>query len=195
MKVKVCGITDAKDAAMCEELGADALGFVHVEGRTRSLPLDQIADVCSTLGPMTTKVLVCSPMSKDEALRLFERAEADVLQLHSLEPMDVQCLKDEGVRLIRAVRPDRAEASRFVESVDALLFESGEPGTGRAYDYSRVPVSVCKRPIIAGGLNLNNMRSAIAMNPYALDVSSGVEDASGKKDPDLVAQFVARCKE
>lgn len=195
MKVKVCGIMSAKDAAMCEELGADALGFVHVKGRARSLSLDRIAEFCSTIGPMTTKVLVCCPTSRDEASRMFDRAGADVLQVHSLEPKEIQDLRDEGVKLIRAVEPDLAEASRFSGSVDALLFEAGVPGTGSAYDYSRVPVSICKRSIIAGGLTLSNMHKAIAVNPYALDVSSGVESAAGQKDHDLVAEFIARCRE
>lgn len=194
MKVKVCGITSAEDAAMCEELGADALGFVHVSGRVRDLPIGRIADICSTLGPMTTKVLVCNPQSREEAVDMFLRSGTDVLQIHSLGPKETLTLRDEGICVIRAVKPTQREASMFAGCADALLFEAGAPGTGSAYDYSQVPVHACRRSIIAGGLTFDNVHKAIAMNPYALDVSSGVERLPGRKDPELVAAFIERCR-
>jgi len=195
MKVKVCGITNLDDAVMCEESGADALGFVHVRGRSRSLELDKVAEVCSVLGPMTSKVLVCSPRSSEEAAEMFRKSDADILQLHSLEPDEMQQLRDDGIRLIRAVSPVRHEALRFSEIVHAILFESGVPGTGTVYDYSEVPIDVCRRAIIAGGLTISNVHKALAKNPYALDVSSGVEKSPGRKDPALVSEFIRRCKQ
>jgi phosphoribosylanthranilate isomerase len=195
MKVKVCGITSLDDAVMCEESGADALGFVHVRGRSRSLELDRVAEACSVLGPMTSKVLVCSPRSSEEAAEMFRKSDADILQLHSLEPDETQRLRDDGIRLIRAVSPVRHEALRFSEIVHAILFESGIPGTGTVYDYSEVPIDVCRRVIIAGGLTISNVDKALAKNPYALDVSSGVERSPGRKDPALVSEFIRRCKQ
>lgn len=194
MKVKVCGLTTLDDAAMCEDSGADAVGFVHVNGRIRSLQLDKIAEICASLGPMTSRVLVCSPRDGEEASDMFRRSDADILQLHSLEPQDLRSLRDEGIRLIRAVSPIRSEALRFSDVADALLFESGTPGTGTSYDYSEVPVDVSRRVIIAGGLTVENMHRALARNPYALDVSSGVEMTPGRKDPALVAEFIRRCR-
>ena len=194
MRVKICGITNGDDAGMCEDEGADALGFVHVEGRSRSLPLRDIRDICSTLGPMTTTVLVCSPSSVFEAADLFDQSGVHVLQLHSLEPDQVSSLYDQDISVIRAVRPDRLEAMRYANQVHALLFEHGKPGTGTPYDYSRVPLDCHPRSIIAGGLTLENLDTAISMRPYALDVSSGVELTEGRKDPELVSKFVGRCK-
>jgi phosphoribosylanthranilate isomerase len=194
VKVKICGITSLEDAAMCEELGADALGFVHVDGRSRTLPLGTIREICGSVGPMTTKVLVCSPRSCSDAERMFDASGADILQLHSLEPDDLDVLRHEGMSVIRAVAPDRSEAVRFAPHTDALLFEGGTPGTGAAYDYSTVPVSSCRRCIIAGGLTVANMDRALEMRPYALDVSSGVERLPGRKDRELVSGFIRRCK-
>jgi len=194
MKVKICGLTTLDDAALCEESGADAVGFVHVSGRIRSLQLDKVAEICASLGPMISRVLVCSPKDVEEASNMFHRSGADILQLHSLEPEDMRSLRDEGMRLIRAVSPIRSEALRFSEAADALLFESGVPGTGTSYDYSAVPVDVCKRVIIAGGLTVENVHEALARNPYGLDVSSGVERSPGRKDPELVAEFIRRCR-
>lgn len=194
MKVKICGITSLEDAAMCEDLGADALGFVHVDGRGRSRPLDEISEVCGSLGPMTTKVLVCMPDDVSDAERMFTSSGADVLQLHSLGPEDSDALRSRGISVIRAVPPDRSEATRYADHVDALLFESAAPGTGSSYDYSAVPLDSCRRCIIAGGLNIANMDAVLRMRPYALDVSSGVERISGRKDPELVSEFIKRCK-
>ena len=194
MRVKICGITNAEDAGMCEDAGADALGFVHVKGRSRSIQLSDIKEICGSLGPMATSVLVCSPSTVFEAADMFDQSGVDVLQLHSLEPNQTSRLRDQGIRVIRAVRPNRREAMRYSSHVHALLFEHGRPGSGASYDYSRVPVDCHPRSIIAGGLNVNNLDCAISMRPYALDVSSGVERSKGKKDPELVSEFIRRCK-
>jgi len=195
VKVKICGITGIGDAAMCEEEGADALGFVHFEGRSRSLSLPEIEEIIESVGPMTTKVLVCDPKSAEEASELSRLSGADVLQVYSLQPLELQKLRDEGGRVIRAVEPDRGIAMRFAECADALLFETGRPGSGTSYDYSKVPVDCCNKAIIAGGLRTDNLDSAKAKRPYALDVSTGVERSPGKKDRGLVAEFIRRCRE
>jgi len=194
MKVKICGVTNQADAFLCEEAGADAIGFVHFPGRSRSVPLEMIADMCSHLGPMTTKVLVCAPKDEEETLRMCDKAATDVVQLYSLDPSQVQSVRDSGIGVIRAVKPTRAQALRFREVADALLFEQWPGGTGRQYDYSAIPLKTCPRAIIAGGLNLDNVRQVRSLGPYGLDVSSGVERSVGRKDPWLVHEFVRRCK-
>ena len=195
MKVKICGVTNLEDAVISERLGADALGFVHVPGRSRSMDLVKVGEICSSLGPMTTRLLVCEPVNLDEAIRMCDSSGTDGLQLYSLDPTDTERLMDSGYRIIRAVGISREEALRFANSSDAVLFEGGKPGTGSEYDYSVLPVSSVPKAVIAGGLNLGNVDKAIAMVPYALDVSSGVESTPGKKDPDLIAEFIRRCKD
>ncbi len=195
VKVKICGITNPTDAAMCEDLGADALGFVHVSGRTRSVPIERISGICSTIGPMTAKVMVCAPSDVDHALDLAGRSGVDALQLYSLSPAQLDEIRAVGVGVMRVIKPDRSLALEYAGSADALVFESGVPGTGSSYDYSSVPIDSCPRPIIAGGLTLDNIASVKALRPYAVDVSSGVERSPGKKDPQLVSEFVRRCRE
>lgn len=195
MKVKICGITNFDDAAMCEEAGADALGFIHFLGRRRSLPLSEIAEIIGSLGKNTLKVLVCDPRNSMEASELTRITGADMLQLYSLSPEAIQEFRDLGGKVIRAVKPSRAEAGLFAGCADALLFEMGTPGTGMSYDYSLVPTDCHPRTIIAGGLKVENLDRAKIMRPYALDVSSGVECEPGKKDPLLVSEFIRRCKE
>lgn len=195
MKVKICGITSIEDAAMCEDLGADALGFVHFPGRSRSRSLSQIAEMCPSVGPMTSSLLICAPSSLTRALSMLDQSGADGLQLYTLEPEDMLQLRETGATVLRVVRPDRLEAAKFAPASDAIVFEDGRPGSGSAYDYSKIPVDSCPRAIIAGGLNVDNLHSAKLMRPYGLDVSSGVERVPGKKDRSLVEEFIRRSKE
>lgn len=192
--MKICGITNASDAQMCEDAGADALGFVHFPGRRRNVSLEDIASISSTVGPMIAKVLVCSPRDAPEALEFAKRSSASVVQVYSLDRDAMNEIRAQGIKVIRAVRPVRSDALRYADAADALLFEEGVPGTGTTHDYSRIPVGCCSRAIIAGGLRIENVDEAKRLNPYALDVSSGVEAPSGKKDPELVSEFIRRCR-
>ena len=113
MKVKICGITSLYDAALCEEAGADAVGFVHYPGRRRSLSLDEISRMATSLGPMTTKVIVCAPETSQEAVDFSERSDVDVLQTYSLDPESLDKVRESGLKVIRAVSTGRAEAEAF----------------------------------------------------------------------------------
>lgn len=195
MKVKICGVMSLSDAAMCEGMGADAVGFVHFPGRARSIPIERISEICSTIGPMTAKVMVCAPTDEDHAIELAGKSGVDALQLYTMNPAQLDRIRETGVKVMRVIKPDRALALEFADSTDALVFENGEPGTGSSYDYSIVPIDSCPRAIIAGGLSLANLASVKALHPYAVDVSSGVERSSGKKDPQLVSEFIRMCRE
>jgi len=194
VKVKICGLISEGDTHLCEEMGADALGFIHFPGRGRSMPLEEIWEICQTLGPMVTRVLICNPKGPNQALDMLERSGADVLQTYSLNPLFITRIREVGVRVIRAVRPDVEEARRFADVADALVFEVGIPGTGTSYEYSSIPMGICKRSIVAGGLNPMNLEEVKKLEPYGVDVSSGVESSPGKKDPELVREFIRRCR-
>lgn len=194
MRVKVCGITSEADAEMCEALGANMLGFVHFPGKLRSLPIEKISDICTDLGRDVTKVLVCNPPDARTAKRLFEMSHADVIQLCSLGPEETMSLRKDGINVMRMVKPVKAEAVKFATAVDCLVYESGEPGSGSTYDYSRIPLGTCPRELIAGGLTPENVHKAVSLRPYGVDVSSGVESYPGKKDSVKVASFIARCR-
>ena len=194
MKIKICGITNTEDATMCEELGADAIGCVHVHGRGRSLGLMAISDIFASLSPFTTRVLVCAPASVEDAVTLMDMSDADVLQTYSLSVEELLELRSNGIRTIRAVDPFSLEAEAYEGCADALLFECGVPGTGTAYDHSSVPMDGHRRVIIAGGLDPSNVSQVARLQPYAVDVSSGVERVKGRKDPSLVEGFIRRCR-
>jgi len=195
MKVKICGIRTEEDAHLCEELGADALGFVHFPGRMRSLSLNRIREMCETLGPIITRVLICNPEGPRQALDMLERSGTDVLQTYSLSPLFISRVKEGGGRIIRAIGPNLNDARRFAPVADALVFEAGVPGTGTKYDYSKIPIESCNRAIVAGGIDPTNLEEVKALGPYGIDVSSGVESIPGEKDPVLVREFIRRCRQ
>jgi phosphoribosylanthranilate isomerase len=193
MKVKICGITNQEDAQMCERLGADALGLVHFPGRSRSMSLDSISAIMSTIGPFTKKVLVGDPRSADEASSMIDKTGADLLQAYNLSVNQIEELDEIDVKVLRVVHPIRSEAMEFARCAKGLVFEKGEPGTGAGYDYGAIPLDVCAVIIIAGGLDLTNLDRVIGLSPYGVDVSSGVESIPGRKDPSLVEEFIRRC--
>jgi len=194
MKVKICGVTNLEDAAMCEELGADALGFVYVPGGTRSRELSETKRICTSLGPTTLKVLVCCPKNVDSALSMLSKSGADALQLYTLGAYEMDQLRSQGAKVFRVIHTSSPLASIFAESADALVFEDGRPGTGTTYDYSAVPTTLRGRSFIAGGLSPENVHIAKALNPYGVDVSSGVETNLGTKDRGKVEEFIRRCR-
>ena len=125
---------------------------------------------------------------------MADSADVDAVQVYSLDPESLDRVRAGGVKVIRAVSLNRHEASSFSDHADALLFEHSTPGTGTSYDYTKVPVECSRRTIIAGGLTVENMGKAMAVKPYALDVSTGVESTKGRKDLGLVREFIRRCR-
>lgn len=200
-RTKVCGLTRGTDvrAAVCA--GADALGFiVDVPVDTpREVPREKARSLIAAVPPFVTTVAVTMPEEPEGALAVARDTDASAIQLHTLGPEDCAALRDafDGP-VIRAVDHDEAEA--FAGSVDALLVdstdESGAGGTGETHDWDRTRELVEELPvpvILAGGLTTENVAAAVeTVDPYAVDVASGVEHAGGQKDHDAVRAFVRR---
>lgn len=202
-RVKVCGITNGTDRDVAVEAGADALGFVvDVTVETeRELSPDRTAELIDGIPPFVTATLVTMPGSADRALELLDRTGADAVQLHDDLPVGaVRTVRESsGVPVIKAIGADLEAAERYAPVADALLVDSrtdaGAGGTGRRSDWVRAAAvrEAVKHPLVlAGGLTPGNVAAAIeAVGPYAVDVSTGVECAEGRKDPDAIRAFVA----
>lgn len=219
IRVKICGITHADDAALCVEAGADALGFVveYPKPTPWTLTRQQAAELMRPVAPFVTRVAV---VGGDAAaiLSIAEACAPDALQLHGDESEAVvaelaRALAGSSVRLVKALRVDAAraepasywvdQAHRFVDAgAHALLVDSvtaARPaGTGQAVDRSlaRAVVAAAGVPcVLAGGLGPDNVGGAVAeVAPYAVDVISAVEDADHRKVPQRVAAFVAAAR-
>jgi phosphoribosylanthranilate isomerase len=202
-RVKVCGITTEPDRDAAVEAGADALGFVvDVPVETdRELAPARAAELIDGVPPFVTAVLVTMPDAAERALELLDATGADAVQLHNDLPVDeVAAVRGaSSVPVVKAIDADPAAAERYAPVANALLVDSrtnaGAGGTGRQSDWDRaatVREAVDRPLVLAGGLTPENVSDAIdAVGPYAVDVSSGVERAEGRKDHDAVRAFVA----
>lgn len=200
VKVKICGITNLKDAQMAANLGADALGFVFAESPRRANPKD-VQTIVARLGPFVTTVGVFVNQKADRILEIAALCRLDAIQLHGEESPDV-CRRLSPYKLIKTFRMDEIFSTREPKkyTVDAYLFETADQihgGTGRTWQWEKLPVKKISRPfIVSGGLTHSNVKHAIRiLNPYAVDVSSGVESSKpGHKDPSLMERFIANAK-
>ena len=190
-RVKVCGLTDAVDAAAAAEAGAAFAGLVMVPGTPRAVTVE--AAFAAVEGLAIPRVGV---FRNEKPMAVAQAAQA--LGLHA-----VQLHGDEDalyIRGLRALLPEETQvwaatsvgegAPEPRSGADRTVYDSGAGGTGQAFDWARL----AERPelgeaILAGGLDPGNARAAAAVGAWALDVSSGVEAAPGRKDPAKLAAF------
>jgi len=201
-RVKICGLTNAADRDVAIRAGADAVGFIaDVPVDTpRELSSETASELVAGVPPLVTSVLVTMPASVDEAVSVQERVGADVVQLHgSLGPEEVEVVRDcVDAPLLAGVDVGEEDIEQYASAADALLVDStddeGAGGTGETHDWEQtrrhrrnldVPV------VLAGGLTPENVRDAVeTVEPFAVDVASGVEGDGGQKDHDAVRGFV-----
>ncbi|WP_439027119.1 phosphoribosylanthranilate isomerase [Haloarchaeobius sp. DT45] len=207
-RVKVCGLTREEDVDAAVDAGADALGFVvDVPVDTpREITVKRAAELVARVPPFVTTVLVTMPTRPDEAIELVHEVEPDVLQVHSdLAPGDVAYLRSSVdvpiLKHVDAATP--AVARRYADVADAVLVDSvdedGAGGTGRTHDWERtrdVLADIDVPVVLAGGLTPENVAEAVAtVEPFAVDVASGVEASGGVKDHDAMRRFVVAATE
>ena len=200
VRVKICGITRRDDALHAAACGADALGFVFYPPSPRCVAPEQAREIIAALPPFVTRVGLFVNEASARIAAVVAACGLDAVQLHGDEP-PADCL---GLpcRVIKGVRPatpaDLAPLATY--PVAALLFDAAVPGqfggTGQRADWTLAREAAARhRLILAGGLTAENVAAAIAaVRPYGVDVSSRVESAPGKKDPDLVARFIHNAK-
>jgi phosphoribosylanthranilate isomerase len=201
-RVKVCGITASGDRDDAIDAGADALGFlVDVPVDTdRELTPEEAAALIDGVPPFVTSVLVTMPAGPDRALELVEGTGAGAIQLHNDLSVDAVDAVSEAATatVIKAIHADPTAAERYAPVADALLVDSrtetGAGGTGRRGDWDRAAAvrnAVDCPVVLAGGLDPANVADGIAaVEPFAVDVSSGVERSEGRKDSEAVRAFI-----
>ncbi|MBF0190437.1 MAG: phosphoribosylanthranilate isomerase [Magnetococcales bacterium] len=200
-RVKICGITRIADALAAVAAGADALGFVFYPGSKRYIAPEGVARIVERLPPFVTITGLFVNAPAEEIRATAARCRLDVIQLHGDESPEA-CLGLPG-RVIKAVRVGEAEDLTGLERfpVQGLLLDAKVAdhygGSGRVFDWSLIAGYRAPLPLIlAGGLNPENVFQAVRqVNPYAVDVSSGVESAPGIKDHDKMAQFIRQVQQ
>lgn len=210
-KVKVCGIKSLKDALFCVASGADALGFLvgyrHKAGD--EISVSTYRDIIEKLPPFTSKVLVTHLTDSIDIIPLIGEMLVDTVQLHDdLHTMHIKAIRVAlpHIKIIKCVHARGSaaldKALQYAPLVDAILVDSMTTdqisNTGQAHDWktSAVIGNTIKIPLIlAGDLGPFNIRGAIqTVNPFAVDVNSGVESVHGEKNYGKVNAFIAEVK-
>jgi phosphoribosylanthranilate isomerase len=197
-RVKICGITSVEDGVLAAELGASAIGLVFWPGSPRCVEVKQARAIVAALPPFVSAVGVFVDQV-DEAVDVAREAGLTAVQFHGDEAPGRY--RTFPLRVIKAVIIRDASAREEAAAVPAgatVLLDAHDRvkrgGTGRVVDWSIAAMIARERPVIlSGGLNAENAADAVrTVAPHAIDVSSGVELAAGRKDPaKLRALFAA----
>lgn len=196
-RIKICGITRPEDAITAANAGADAIGLVFYPKSPRAVTIEQAQSICAVLPPFVTVVALFVDAEHFEIEDVLAALSVDLLQFHGSET-PAQC-NAYATPYIKAIRmrddADLSDAVRQYSSARGLLVDTFNPdeagGTGEIFDWDRVPDGLDTPIILAGGLEPSNVGAAIAqLSPYAVDVSSGVEQSKGIKDADKIRAFM-----
>ncbi|MBC8097035.1 MAG: phosphoribosylanthranilate isomerase [Akkermansiaceae bacterium] len=201
VKVKICGITNLADALAATEAGADMLGFMFYDQSPRHITIEDAAKITTRLPPHLLRVGVFVNPAEELVLRAIAECGLNLLQFHGEETPEF-CTQF-GLMSMKAFRIRDAESLRALPgyNTDAWLLDAysakGLGGTGEKFNWDLAVEAreSGKLVFLAGGLTPENVAEAVRqVQPFAVDVSSGVESAPGKKDHAKVQAFVRAAK-
>ncbi len=201
-KVKICGITNLEDALLSAKFGADALGFNFYRESLRYISADAARKIIDDLPKGVLKVGVFVNEDLEKIVQTAITANLDAIQLHGEEtPEFASKLKSKtGLEIIKAFRvgKDFKTEDFFEYEVDAILLDAYSPkghgGTGETFDWeiAKKVKELFPKLYLAGGLDANNVADAInSVEPFAVDVCSGVEKAKGVKSRSKLKVFIS----
>jgi|SaaInlStandDraft_6_1057023.scaffolds.fasta_scaffold23797_2 phosphoribosylanthranilate isomerase len=199
MKIKICGITSLEDALDAISLGVNAIGFIFYKHSSRYISPEKAEEIVLNLPPFVHTVGVFVNQEKDEVNDIVKRCKLDIVQLHGDESPSF-CM-DMTRRVIKAIPvadlDDLNQIIKYQGLVSGILLDTKDRdnygGTGRSFDWGiALKAKEFDMPLIlAGGVNISNIQRAIRLiNPYGIDISSGVELSPGKKDYNKMKEFL-----
>ena len=184
MKIKICGLSRECDIDYVNEALPDYAGFVFAESK-RKVSISQAFTLSRRLNPSIKAVGVFVDHEISFIRDILDRGIIDIVQLHGHESDEY--ISAVGAPVIKAIRlNDNREC--YDCPADYILFDSPLAGSGSTFDWRLIP-KIDKPFFLAGGINTGNIREALKLNPYAIDVSSGVE-TDGRKDRDKILEIV-----
>ena len=201
-RVKICGITRVEDALVAVHAGADAIGLVFYDKSPRAVNIAQAQAIVRAMPPFVCVVGLFVNASPDWLGSVLAEVRLDLVQFHGDEtPSQCEQINMPYCKAIR-VKADTNLLQYAFEYVNAkallldAFHESAFGGTGHTFDWSLIPKGIQKPLILAGGLTVDNVVTAIEqVRPYAVDVSGGVESSRGIKDAAKIAAFMQAVNE
>ena len=198
MFVKICGITSEEDALLAVAMGADAVGFIFAPS-PRQVQATRVRDIVTRLPREILAVGVFRDAAPEQVLDIYQECRLTGVQLHGHETAEEsQWLSQRVEFLIRALpagSPDLARVDEF--GANAVLIDSATPGSGEVFDWSLAEGAPSHRKVIlAGGLSPDNVGDAIRkVEPWGVDVATGVESEPGRKDASKLKAFINAARE
>jgi len=194
MRVKICGITNLKDALDAVEYGADALGFVFYDKSPRYITPKDAKEIMAHIPPFVERVGLFVNESVESIERVCKYADISLAQIHF--ELDEKVINEINLKTLPVVRAkskeDVLKFSNRYRLVDAFCEAYG--GSGKRLNLEWFDDVDCSKIILAGGLSPENISEVKKYGFYAVDISSGVEASKGKKDPKKVEQFIKNAK-
>jgi phosphoribosylanthranilate isomerase len=209
VKIKICGITREQDLMAAGTFGADAMGLVvGVPTSPRNISIEKARTFCECIPSYMTSVLVTVPKSVSELQHLYQQIQPDAIQIHGDHLTDISKIRQQipASTIVKAINVTQETAAHIrlqTQGYDAVLLDSHQAGhyggTGHTHDWTMSqqlkslihPTCV----ILAGGLTPKNVQTAIRIvDPYAVDVSTGIESRPGIKDPEKMRLFITNVK-
>ncbi len=188
VKVKICGLTNYEDAIAAAEMGADMLGFNFYTKSPRYITPDEAAKIIARLPAFVDLVGLFVNDSFERIVQVIEQCNLDWIQLHGDEtPEFFQQFRSFNIRTMKALRVKDKDDIKHAEEyfTDAILLDAFDPGkyggTGLSFDWNIIG-NVTKRVFLAGGINAENVKKALSLGIYGIDVCSAIESKPGKKD-------------
>jgi len=190
MKIKICGLKNSVDVDYVNEAMPDYIGFVFAESKRRISP-ETATEFKNRLNPKITAVGVFVNTEISSISQLYNSGVINVAQLHGSESEAyINELKETcDIPVIKAINVEVNPPA----NADYLLFDNGKGGSGESFDWNLIP-KCSKDYFLAGGINLDNIKKAIKLKPYGIDLSSGTE-TNGKKDREKIIQLVQIARE
>lgn len=207
--VKICGLSSAETVDAALDAGADMIGFVLFPKSPRDVTAARAAELASRARGRAEIVALTVDMDDGDIAAAIDAIRPDWVQMHGVESLDaVGAVRSAfGVKVMKALPvsapADLDRASRYAAVADRLLLDARPPkgadrpgGHGRPFDWTLLHGFAAPVPyLLSGGLTPQNVEEAVRISGApGVDVSSGVETAPGKKDPDLIRAFIAAAR-
>ncbi len=206
-RIKICGLTRVEDLQAAIAAGADAIGLVFYPKSPRYIAPEAAAELIASVSPFVTTVGLFVNATEQEVAAIVSQAPVSLLQFHGDETLE-QCIATahavnrpflramrigaeiSGVDLLKCDQNYHA-ASKLFAGLLLDAFAEGYGGSGKVFDWSLIPKELAPRVVLSGGLSAQNATEAVLqVCPYAVDVSSGVEQSKGIKDPGKIRAFI-----